>query len=232
MKCLKSQEFSHRLGNYKPLLCLALALLPTLSPAATPRVMLEKSASYALDNQVRAFRVPTIDINGKLKYYDVTITLEVGTDGKLLPTADVASKLAPNVISGAMIPGVYTQDNNIRYTCTVSNANLSNGRVQSFFSCTGYYANFQFSVVTGKVAAGHPYLAELLAAGVNARSDVNTQAWGVITSAFFSMNGCVDKTYNAKTPVGARTDGKHIIISLYTKTKPSGFVCGGNLTAQ
>jgi hypothetical protein len=59
--------------------------------------MLEKSQSYALDNYVRAFRVPTTNSTGTIRYYDVTIKLVVNPDGTLNPVANVSASLSPAV---------------------------------------------------------------------------------------------------------------------------------------
>jgi len=223
---------NHKHYRRLALLALSSALLPALGQAATPQVMLEKSATYALGNKVQSYLVPTVDVNGAVKYYDVTVTLGVNNDGTLLPSAGVSSVLSPLPITGVMVPGTYTQDSDINRICTVSNVNLTGGRIQSFFSCSPTYYPFQFSVVTGPITTGHPYLAELVAAGVDKRSDVSSQTWGVVTNASVSMNGCGNGNYNSPTPIGVKTNGKNIILSVYSKSTPSAFLCGGGLTKK
>ena len=132
---------------------LAAGLVPTLALAA-PKAMLEKSATYALDSTIRSFRVPTQDSAGNIKYYDVTITLTIDSNGK--PTAAVvSSNPSLSVVQGVIQPGTYRAANGA--TCTVTNITLNNGRIQSFFRCTNGANLFELSVATGAVSAGHPF---------------------------------------------------------------------------
>jgi hypothetical protein len=161
------------------------AVLPTVAQAATPRAMLEKSATYALDNQVRAFRVPVQGSTEPIKFYDVTIQLEVLPNGTLDPLADVIATLSPTVTTGVIAPGTYKSLDNAT-TCTVTNITLSNARIQSFLNCTYNGASpprlSNVSVATGSISAGHPFQAPLVAAGLHTRPDANTFTWGLVTN--------------------------------------------------
>jgi hypothetical protein len=144
---------------------------------ANPRILLEKSASYALDNKMRAFRAPVTNSAGVVKYYDVTVTLGVNTNGVVMPSASVAATPSlPIPSTGVIPPGTYKASDGD--TCTVTNIVLTNGRIQSFFSCKDGARVFELSLATGPVSAGHPFLDALLAAGINARPDVNTPTPG------------------------------------------------------
>ena len=91
---------------------LVAAIAPALAMAA-PNTLLEKSATYALDNQYRSYRVPTPDSTGKIKYYDVTVKLTVGPTGIIAPSAIVTATLSPNIASMIIAPGSY--DRSRRY---------------------------------------------------------------------------------------------------------------------
>jgi hypothetical protein len=181
--------------------------------------MLENSQSYALDNYVRAFRVPTRDSAGTIHYYDVTITLGVGTDGKPSQTAQVSASPSPIITTGVIVPGTYkAPDSSTR--CNVTNMTLTNGRIQSFFTCNSdnpFYPSsppyiFELSVVTGPITAGHPYLNQLVAAGIDKRTDVGTYTWGIITNhAFYTCGRWLNEGY----PVGAKTNGSQLILSFF-----------------
>ena len=186
----------------------------TATQTVTPSIMLEKSQSYVLGNYVRAFRVPTKNSTGTIRYYDVTIKLVVNPDGTLNPVANVSASLSPAVTTGVIVPGTYKAPDGST-PCKVTNMTLTNGRIQSFFTCNSdnpYF--FEFSVVTGPVTAGHPYLNELVAAGINQRADVGTYTWGLITNHAFYSLGCGGWLPRGD-PVGAKTDGSRLILSFF-----------------
>ena len=156
------------------LVALVSALAPTLALAA-PGTMLEKSATYAFGSEVHAFRVPTTDSAGKIKYNDVVIKLTVGATGVIATSAKVTATASVNPATSVnLVPGSYKASDGT--ACTVTNVTLTDARIQSNVTClTPTSNNWEFSVVTGPVAAGHPYLSNLVAAGIDQRSDVNTQ---------------------------------------------------------
>lgn len=150
------------------------ALPPTLAVGA-PTTMLEKSVTYAFGNEVRAFRVPTTDSAGRIKYNDVVIKLTVGPTGVIATTAKVTATGSPNPPTSVnLVPGTYKAPDGT--TCSVTNFTLTNGRIQSNVLCvTPTTTNWEFSVATGPVAMGHPYLDNLVASAIDKRSDANTQ---------------------------------------------------------
>ncbi len=195
------------------LTAMAATLLPAAALAATPAAMLEKSMSYAIGNEVRAFRVPTRDSAGKIKYYDVTVELTVNNDGTLSSLADVTAALSPSVTTGVIPPGPYKAPGG--ETCTVTNMTLTNGRIQSFFTCNRSSVQWELSVATGGISAGHPYLALLQASGVNQLADAATYTWGDITNGYFTVGSCANYWYNQSYVVGAKTNGNQLILSIF-----------------
>ncbi|MEQ1559742.1 MAG: hypothetical protein ABL933_12490 [Methyloglobulus sp.] len=207
---------------------LSAVLLPLVGQAATPSIMLEKSASYALKNSVYAFTVPTTDSTGKVKYFDVIIDLNVNAAGIISPTANVTATPFVPVATRVLVPGKY-QVSGSTDTCDVSNLTLTNGRIQSIFKCTHGTAVNGLSVVNGTISAGHPFLAELLAKKVNLQSDVATQTWGLTDGTTFAIGSCA--YYYAGYAVGAKTNGNQIILSTYsTGVAPHTYRCGNTLT--
>ena len=210
----------------------AVALLSALAPVVaqavvTPRAMLEKSATYSLDNSVHGFRVPTVNSLGQIKFYDVIIDLTVNTDGTILNKANVLATLSPSVTTGVIAPGTYKETGGTD-TCTVTNMTLTNGRIQSFFKCNNGANQFEFSVATGPVSTGHPYLAELLLRKVNTRTDVATQTWGIMTGGHFVLGTC-NVGVSPGTVIGAKTNGTLIVISVLANVAPHNFYCGNTL---
>ncbi len=214
------------------LLSAAVLSLPLLAQAE-PTALLEKSASYAVDNTFKAYSVPTKDANGKIKYYDVTVTLGVNNDGTVSPIADVVSKVSPSITTKKLVPGSYKSTSG-DIICTVTNMTLTNGRIQSNLSCTRTTSsqNFTLSAATGGISSGHPFLSELVKYGVSKRTDVATQTWGVMTNSFFTIGSCSSGSYSATTPIGAKTDGKNLILSVYSRTETSSFLCSATLVKQ
>jgi len=209
------------------LTAMAATLLPAAALAATPAAMLEKSMSYAIGNEVKAFRVPTQNSAGTIKYYDVTVELTVNNDGTLNPLADVTAALSPSVTTGVIPPGTYKAPDGA--TCSVTNMTLTNGRIQSFFTCTRTNSNrFEMSVATGGVTAGHPYLALLQASGIDKLGDASTYTWGTITNGDFNVGSCGN--FGTAFRVGAKTNGNQLILSVFNSNAPATFRCSATFT--
>jgi hypothetical protein len=206
------------------LTAMAATLLPAAALAATPAAMLEKSMSYAIGNEVKAFRVPTRDSAGKIKYYDVTVELTVNNDGTLNPLADVTASPSPNIPTGAIPPGTYKAPGG--ETCSVTNMTLTNGRIQSFFTCDRASHSWEMSVATGGITAGHPYLAQLKASGIDKLPDASTYTWGTITNDSFLVGSC--GYYNESWRVGAKTNGSKLILSIFGSN--ASFQCSATFT--
>lgn len=204
-------------------------LLPSVAAGqVNPRIMLEKSQSHALDNKVRAFRAPVTNSAGVVTYYDVTVTLGVSTTGIVNPTAAVTATRSPSVTTGVVAPGTYRAADGTR--CVVTNFTLTNGRIQSFFSCfdDGVDA-FELSVATGPISAGHPYLTQLFNAGIHTHPDVNTYTWGLVTNGGYRT--IVNCGYlHTGRPVGVKTNGSQLIVSLFNSSAPGAFLCSATFT--
>jgi len=206
------------------------SLLPVVAMSQTnPRIMLEKSSSYAVDNELRAFRVPVTDSEGAVKFYDITVTLGVDLTGIVDPNATVLATPSPAVRTGVIRPGSYTATDGT--TCQVTNMVLSNGRIQSFFSCLDNGVSthpHQLSVATGPISQGHPFEARLVGVEINTHPDVDTYTWGLTTNGRFYVGTCGN--YSTNWPVGAKTDGNQLILSIFNFYAPGGFRCSATFT--
>ena len=101
------------------LVALASGLTPAMAMAA-PATQLDKSATYAFGNEVHAFRVPTTDSAGKIKYNDVVIKLTVGATGVIATSATVTVTASVNPPTSVnLVPGSYKASDGT--TCTVTN---------------------------------------------------------------------------------------------------------------
>jgi hypothetical protein len=199
-------------------------VLPTLTQAAVPRAMLEKSTTYALDNTFHGFRVPTVDSAGAIRFYDVKVNLVVNADGSVSPNALVTSALSPTVGTVNVVPGTYQESGGVD-KCLVTNMKLLNGRTQSFFRCTNGAVvtnTFEFSVVTGPITAGHPFVNQLLAKKVNLLTDVTTQTWGIVTTQNgFTLGACAQGAADGFA-IGAKTNGSQLVISILNAPPATG----------
>lgn len=210
--------------NFTVLACLS-ALTPSIT-LAEPTVMLEKSQAYILDNQLRAFQVPTEDSSGKVQYFDITVTLSVNDDGTLNPVADVAADPSRTIETRALVPGAYKSVDG-GTVCKFTNITLTNGRIQSFVTCSWTGTKSELSFASGNISAEHPNYAELNASRVNKRTDVRTQTWGIVTNGDFKVGTC--GRFDTGQPIGIKTDGNNLIMSVYN-TKNAAFLCSGIFT--
>ncbi len=182
--------------------------------------MLEKSASYALNNSVHAFRVPTVDNLGAIKFYDVKIDLLLNPNGTIQSTANVTATASLNIGTVNIVPGTY-QESNGTDKCNVTNIKLINGRTESLFKCTnGGTAVFEFTVVSGLISNGHPFLTPLTTFKINTRTDATTQNWGMVSTGFFNLGVCTtgSSAGAAPSPIGAFTNGNQLVLTLIATT--------------
>lgn len=212
----------------------ALAALVPLAAQAQQKVLLERSSSYALDNKFKAYQVPVLDSSGRVKYFDVTVTLNVTAAGTLGTSASVVATPAPPVTNLVITPGSYrASDGTI---CTVTNVTTATGRVQSSFSCALNMTHIDFAVATGAIVAGHPFYTPLHTIGVDGLGDAASRTWGMVlnsSSPSATIAGCNNITTNPPNAIGAVASGNSVSISKYTSGGASiRFTCGFILTKQ
>ncbi len=210
------------------------ALIPALGIAAVPAAFMENSQVVATGKNIRVFRAPTRDINGKIKYYDINITLNVKNDGTIDPIAtgipapnasSIVATASPVVQGTKFIPGTY-KDSSGNYTCTVTVTNLIGGRSQAALSCTNASYFISGSVVTGPLA-GHPFSPELTTAGIGTIAGYQNFAWGKVGGENYSATfGCM----STGDIISATQVGNSITLSGYNLGKVQ--LCGTTLTKQ
>lgn len=210
-------------------------IAPTLGLAATPAAFMENSQVMATGQKIQAFRVPTRDVNGAIRYYDISINLNVKTNGTInpiatgTPTATASSIVAtasPNLQGTRFIPGTY-KDPSGEFTCSVNVTNLIGGRSQASLSCkdaNGYIISG--SVVTG-VIAGHPFSADLTLAKINSIAGYQNFAWGKVGNTNDGGSfGCM----STGEIISASQVGNSINLSGYNNSNTQ--QCGTTLTKQ
>ena len=97
-------------------------LLTTSAFAASSTEVLEKNAPvYAATKKIEAFRVPTVDSTGKIKYYNVSIDLNILHDGSIDKSkAVINTSSALPVLSNKVIAGTHVNDQAIACTASTS----------------------------------------------------------------------------------------------------------------
>ncbi len=202
------------------------ALLPSLAHAATPTAYLEQAKVVATGKTIRAYRVPTKDVDGKTKYYDLTATFNVLDSGQIdTTTSTIVSKVSPNFAPNAFIPGTYKNQGGDT-TCTLGTTVLNGGRMQAALNCVKGVADININWITGPII-GHPFQIELLAAGsdkIPANADFT---WGkVILSNNSYWFGCMSTTdITSATQVGGT-------IQLFGYNQGNTQACGTTLFKQ
>lgn len=203
----------------------------------TPRMYLERSTVLSFDRQFRAYRVPTVDANGAVRYLDITVTLTAGTNGIPASTATVTAVASPNVASNAIVPGTYkylpVTTTNVD-SCVVTNTALVGGRTQSFFNCLDNGRAFEMSVATGPISVGHPFLTELQNAGAHTRTDAANYFWGKVTASDSNryLGSC---SFYTRDIVGIKQINNQIIVynfGSYSNDAANGVDCSVILTRQ
>ena len=112
--------------------------------------------------------------------------------------------------------------------CEVTNYKIP-GRVRSDVSCdTTSGHHFELATVTGPISSGHPYLAQLLAEGVDELSGADAFMWGVELNNSFKIGGCYIY-WSTRHPVGAQVSGKSLSLSAYLQ---DGIYCSASLKKQ
>jgi hypothetical protein len=193
-----------------PLACALLGLFAlTAIPAAAapPQIAyLEKAQTQASGTQIRSFGVPATDLDGKIKYWDVTIDLTIDTAGKPSPTATVSSIKKVNVKSNLLVAGTYADS--VGGTCKIVNGTLTGGRTESAITCTKGSYRIDLSAINGAIG-GHPNELELKAAGVDQLPSFGDSGWGIVGYAYGYT--CMGLNH----VVSARQVGTQVILTNY-----------------
>lgn len=201
-------------------------IFPVAGHAVPPKAYLDQAQVYATGNKIQAFRIPTVNSDGKTKYYDLTINLNVLDNGKInTRKAKITTALSPNVNSNKFIQGTYVDANGIK--CTLTTTVLPGGRSQAAMTCIApNSASIQMTWVTGPIA-GHPFELALKAAGIDKLTSQNDYSWGKIANEDGSnWWGCM----NPNDLISATQIGKTLAIGGYRNGNQQ--ACGVNMTKK
>jgi hypothetical protein len=159
-----------------PLAIIATAL-PLAASAQSNEAFVEKSKIVGGGNVIRLYGLPAWDpTTSKYKYWDTTITLEIGPNGK--PTGNSATVSVPQARpkSTEFVPGVYV-DAAGTLACNLQNSAIT-GRTQFDLLCTRTDGRtYTGTWFTGPIA-GHPWETDLVAAQLDTLPGHDEYSWG------------------------------------------------------
>jgi len=189
-------------------LALALAVLPLVASAQSNEAFIEKSKIIGGGNVIHLYGLPAKDSLGKLKYWDTTITLEIGANGK--PTGNSATVSVPQskAKSTEFVPGAYV-DAMGNAACTLVNSAFS-GRTEFDLHCTQGGHAYTGTWFTGPIA-GHPWEADLVAAQLDTLPDNDQYSWGKTAMSSTQFFGC----FNVPELMSARQVGDTLTLINY-----------------
>lgn len=189
---------------------LAAALLAAAGAGAQTSFA-ERSQHTVDGQQIRLFGLPTTDANGKVKYYDVTVSLTIGANGRPASSAAVETAPSPKVKATEFLPGAYVALSD-GVPCTLVNSPFS-GRVQYDLRCTRSDGDLITMTWYNGPIAGHPLEALLVNAGLDTLPGNEEYSWGRVTfTNAGSQFGCLTTFGHL---FGARQVGDLLTLSNY-----------------
>jgi len=193
-------------------LVLTLAVLPLSALAQSNEAFIEKSKIVGGGNVLHLYGLAAKDSNGKTKYWDTTITLEINSLGKPTGTSITVSVPQARPNSTEFVPGVYA-DVAGSYSCTLANS-AHQGRTQFDLSCLDINISgrsYTLTWFTGPIA-GHPWEADLVAAQIDTLPDHGEYAWGkTLFDSFSTFGPC----FNDPEILSARQVGNTLTLVNY-----------------
>jgi hypothetical protein len=173
-----------RLTPYAPLAAVA-CLLAGAAPAhaqTQPEIFVQNAEPVGAGNTVHLYGLPTRTADGKVAYWDTTLVLEAGVDGKPR-SAVVSSVKSPKLKKTQFVPGTYQFGG---LSCQLQ-ASPFNGRTQYDLNC----GVVVYTWYTGAIA-GHPFETALRAAGLDSLVGGDEYAFGRVMAGGYSCHSVAD----------------------------------------
>lgn len=211
------------MNTFQTTLIAALTGASTLAAAQT--AYLERAQVLAAGSQIQTFRLPAKGTTGAIKYWDMTVEVSIGANGKPEAVSIKSLVASPKFLGSDFIAGKYLDANGA--PCTVTTGLLDGGRQEGAFTCTNGDSPLAGSWTSGPVA-GHPLEIDLRAAGIDLIAGQPNYAWGKVASVAF--NRTVWNCFNTNEIISARQAGNQIVISNYGADNVAD--CGMTLTLQ
>jgi hypothetical protein len=204
----------------------SLATLAVCAQAqTTPQsAFLERSQVLASDKQIRVYRLPTTNANNKVSYWDATVELTIGSDGKPVSSELVRVVKSPKFVGSDFVAGTYLDS--FGNSCTVTTGSLDGGRQEGTYSCP--LPNGQSGFWASGPLVGHPIELDLRAAGFDEVNGFENYAWGKVGAIAFNRTEW--SCFNVNEIISARQVGNQIVITNYGSDNLTD--CGMTLTRQ
>lgn len=189
--------------------------------AATPAAFLEHSQVIAEGNQIHAYGVPTRNVDGKIRYFDVTITVPILGTGKPDGSSPTTSVVSPKVKASEFVPGAYTGEPE---ACTIVASPFS-GRTEFDLNCVDSTPPHEIVLTitwyTGPIA-GNPLEQQLKSAGLDTLPGNENYSWGRE-----NFGGNFHNCFHSLNLISARQVGDTLTLSRYDENTGE-FVCQYN----
>lgn len=179
----------------------------TASAQTGAQVFIENAKTWGGGDTLYLFGLPVKNAEGKPSYWDVQIKLEAAADTGKPNAASLSSVVkSPNLKKAEFLPGDYTVGSS---ACTLT-ASPFIGRNQYDLRCDNNYLVITW--YTGGIA-GHPFEAELRAAGLDQIPGSDQLSWGrVMVVRANPWGGC---SLGAGHLLSARQVGDALTINSY-----------------
>lgn len=207
---------------WKIAVSLVAALAVPTSALAASELFAERAKVIASGDRIQIFGLPSIDANGTVKYFDTTIELKHGDNGRPKKQAAVTVVASPRVDPMGFVPGLY-EDGNV--LCELRKAPFG-GQTEVAVDCAHKTGSSTAEVVvyTGPIAT-NPSAALLTSRGADKVPGTEQYAWGLTTDSSVSgFGGCLSQ--------GSSTTARQIgdLLVLIRWSNMSDQVCSLNLT--
>lgn len=203
---------------------IALSLVVTLAlpsvALAGSELFAERAKVIASGDTIQIFGLPSIDAQGTIKYFDTTIDLKHGDNGKPKKQASVTAVQSPGVTPTDFVVGEYGDES---VSCTLGTAPFG-GQTEVVLNCTDDDLNTAEVVVYTGPVASNPFAATLLDKGVDQLPGTEQFAWGLVTESIDDFGGCLVPGH----VLSARQLGSVLVLVDYNKS-PFGPNCSLNL---
>jgi len=192
-----------------PTLTLLAALAPAAPLAQASTAWAERSEVLATGQDVHLYGLSTKgDDDTKVRCFDVTVSLTIGSDGVPAGTAAVSASACPKVKPGEFVIGNYTELASGQ-ACSLA-ASPHDGRTELDLSCDSGTNHFLYTWYTGPIK-GSPIQEQLVNAGLDKLPDHDAYSWGRVVLSEYNYDGC---TYVGSL-FGAREVNGRITMSIY-----------------
>lgn len=210
---------------WKIAVSLVTALVVPCSALAASELFAERAKVIASGSRIQIFGLPSIDSQGTVKYFDTTIDLKHGDNGRPKKQASVSVVSTPNVDPMGFVPGEYADEN---VNCRLEKSPFG-GQTEVILNCVneGRGSTAEVVLYTGPIAS-NPSAAVLQSRQADQIPGTEQYAWGLTTANSDSgyFGGCLTDVFITT----ARQVGDVLVLIRWSSNTPVTQSCTLNLT--